>query len=499
MLYSIFSKYAKKNPNKMAVVTEAGSITYAELNSKIINVAKNLIFVGVKRGQILLISLDQPIDYLAVYYASARLGATVVPLSTSTSESDINDFCIECTPDYYLIEPQNLKKYQNISNYLNHGQVISEGTLPNDYAALFSQQAGHVIDLPNTELQDDDLVIHYNTANSSEDPDKFKGSVQTQYNHVTRILGLAKTLNLGETDRTLCIHPLTHAFGSEMFALPALSTGQTLFLLDPKTISAEKVIVSLERNSISIFGALPWLYKEMLDLPLSNKYFLSSLRIAICAAAPLTSHLANQFYQRFRIQLNNSYGLTETSLITINLCDDGSSCLTSIGSEICGVDIRLLDCGLAIAGAGELLVRSEGFADRYYSTKPLKKDGWIHTGDLVRRDNAGGLHILGRVSQVISVDGGSVLPFEVESALELNPLVKEVAVVPLEVDQVIVPVAFVVTEGALSIKDLRASLLEVLPLYKIPRHIILRDSLPKSSTGKISKAKLIFEGAELCQ
>lgn len=500
MLYTIFSQYAKKNPNKMAIVTETGSVTYAELDSKIINVAKNLISVGVKQGQVLLISLDQPVEYLAVYYASARLGVTVVPLSTSSSDGDIRDFCIECTPDYYLVKLDNLNKYENISNYLSHGQVISEGTLPHDYASVFSHRAEQVIDLPNTEFEHEDLVIHYNTANSPEDPDKFKGSVQTQHSHVTRILNLSKTLNLSEADKTLCIHPLTHAFGSEMFAIPALSTGQTLFILDPKTISAEKVITSLQENSISIFGALPWLYKDMLDLPLSTKYLLSFLRVAICATAPLTSDLANQLYQRFRIKLNNAYGLTETSLITINLCENDSSCLTSIGSEICGVDIRLIDCGVAIADAGELLVRSDGFADRYYcgSLQPLKRDSWIHTGDLVRRDSYGGLHVLGRVSQVISVDGGSVLPLEIENSLELNPLVKEVAVVPLEVDLVIVPVAFVVTEHSLNIKDLQASLLEVLPLHKIPRHIVLRDSLPKSSTGKVSKAKLVLEATELC-
>ncbi len=500
MLYSTFHEHVRKNPNKLAVVTETESINYADLDRNINITAMNLSILGMVRGQVVIVAIDDPIQYLTLYFALARLGAAIVPLSTSSSEEDIVYFCTECAPDYFFVQEDNQKKYQSACSVLGSGEVVSHTTLPHNLESIFKDARSYDVLLPTGYFEDEDLVIHYNTANSPEDLDRFKGSVQTQSSHVARLLNLASTLELEVTDNTLCIHPITHAFGSEMFALPALVTGQTLFILAPKTCDAEKISDLIQQQKITIFGALPWTYKELIELPIDSKIDLSSLKVAISAAAPLTNELAKQFFNRFGIKLNNSYGMTETSLITINLSNHNSNDLISIGSAMIGVDVKLKDCGADIDGAGELLVCSNGFAERYYSKllKPLKQNDWIHTGDLVRKGKDGNLHILGRLSQIISVVGGTVLPFEIENALDSISGVKESAVVPLEFNSKIEPVAFVVVQECFSVEDIKSSLKFLLPHHKIPTHIILRNELCKSSTGKISKAKLAIEATELC-
>jgi acyl-CoA synthetase (AMP-forming)/AMP-acid ligase II len=285
---------------------------------------------------------------------------------------------------------------------------------------------------------------------------------------------------------------LTHAYGADIITFPALSTGQTLYLMDIRRASAERVLRTIEAEEITIFGSLPWFYKEMNELPDDCHADVSSLRIAMCGATPLSSDIAEGFRDRYGIRLNNSYGLTETCLITSNLFRTSDDLMT-IGPVIDGVEAEVRDCGVGIPDAGELVVRSKAFAARYFSAsvEPLWRDGWIHTGDLVRRDAGGNLYVLARVSEVIAVDAGKLLPFEVEAIIEQLAEVKEVAVVPVDDGSGVKKAgAFIVPRAPLTEDEVCEHLRGKLPDHKIPAYICFRKNFPKSVTGKILKAKL---------
>ncbi len=490
MFYSLFAKHAHQNPTKIAVVNEGRTITYGELDALIQRCARNLSALGVGPSSLLAVCFDNNIEYLALYYAVARLGARIAPLSVTLSTDDVARYCQECRPDFYLVQQKYLASYQEVAHRIGYGVVVSEDT-PHTLRQLFSDDRNHSLPLPTTPWVDQEFVIQYTSGTTGEP----KGIVQTQEGHAFRMQTWAKTGGLTADDRTLCMLALTHAYGADIITLPALSTGQTLYLLDIAKASPQRVLQILVSERITIFGSLPWFYRELNELPDSLQADLSLLKIAMVGATPLTGDVAQGFRQRYGKRINNSYGLTETCLITSNLFCTSDDEMT-IGPAIVGVDAEVRDCGVGIPDAGELVVRSKAFAKRYFSTAagPLWRDGWIHTGDLVRRDAGGNFYVLARVSEVIEVPGGKLLPFEVEEVLEQLAQVKDGAVVPVDDGTGVKKAgAFIVSRAPLTEAEVRAHLEAKLPPHKRPAYVQFRDVFPKSVTGKISKAKLTLQ------
>jgi long-chain acyl-CoA synthetase len=487
MFYSLLARHAHTNPGKIAVVNEERTITYGELDALIQRCAKNLIALGLGPGKLVAACFDNNIEYLALYYAIARIGARIAPLSVTLSTDDIARYCHECRPDFYLAQQSYFASYEEVARRVGAGTVISENT-PYTLAQLFSSDDHRHLALPEQPWADQEFVIQYTSGTTGEP----KGIVQTQAGHAHRMLTWASTGGLCADDRTLCILALTHAYGADIITFPALSTGQTLHLMDIRKASPARVLRTLQEERITIFGALPWFYKEMIELPGDAHADLSSLKIAMCGATPLTRDIALGFRRCYGKRINNSYGLTETCLITSNLFRTSDDELT-IGPVIDGVEAEVRDCGVGIPNAGELVVRSKAFASRYFSAAagPLWRDGWIHTGDLVKRDAGGNFYVLARVSEVIEVESGKLLPFEIEEIIEELPQVKDVAVVPVDDGSGVRKAgAFIVPRGPLSEDEVRAHLNRKLPEHKRPAYIQFRSSFPKSVTGKISKAKL---------
>lgn len=495
MFYSLFSKQAAIHPDKIAVVCGEQQITYGSMSLSIETAAHNLMSMGVKSGNLCCVCFDNSIDYLILYYAMVRLGIRIMPLTATMAPHEIEMFCRECEPTYFIVHAAYQEKYSAIATSLGKGLLISESTEPHNLASIFQPQASPSASLPTVVLNDQDLVIHYNTPNSPEAGERFKGAVQTHEGHAHRMLNWVKAANITPEDRTLCMHPLMHAFGSEMFALPALSTGQTLYLMMAHEVTPANVAKAIADHQITLFGALPWFYKELADLPQESHADMSSLRVAMCAATPLPIEVAERFFGIYGKRVSNSYGLTETSLIASNLDEGSIHDMLTVGRAIPNVEIYVRDCGIGMLGVGELLVRSNGFAARYYSTDvpALWRDGWIHTGDLVRQDEDHSFYVLGRVTQVISTADGNFLPLEVEETIGRHPHVKEVAVVPLESETGLQAAAFIVPDGAITEDEIRRHVEQTLSKHKVPALIRFRDSLPKSATGKISRAKLCIE------
>ncbi|MEZ4364000.1 MAG: class I adenylate-forming enzyme family protein [Kofleriaceae bacterium] len=490
MFYSLFAHHAHTNPAKIAVVNEGRTITYGELDALIQRCARNLLAQGIGQGTLVAACFDNNIEYLALYYALARVGACVAPLSVTLSTDDLVRYCTECEPKYYLVQERYLASYQEVARRVGSGTVISEST-PYTLNQLFDSDDHRHLALPDQPWVDQEFVIQYTSGTTGEP----KGIVQTQEGHAHRMQTWAKTGELSANDRTLCMLALTHAYGADIITFPALSTGQTLYLTDIKDVTPAKVLGLIEAERITIFGSLPWFYREMIEAPAELTANVSSLRIAMCGATPLTQEIAHGFRKRFGKRINNSYGLTETCLITSNLFRTTDDPMT-IGPVIDGVEAELRDCGVGIPDAGELVVRSKAFASRYFSKAagPLWRDGWLYTGDLVRRDAGGNIYVLARVSEVIEVEGGKLLPFEVEEAIEKLPQVKDVAVVPVEDGSGRKKAgAFIVPRAELSEEDVKRHLEAHLPPHKLPAYIQFRSSFPKSVTGKISKAKLTLE------
>lgn len=496
MSFELLTKQMDQHPNKKAVVFEGQSITYADLHGRILSAAKSLSVLGVVPGHKVVVSLHNSIEYLVLHYAIARLGAVIVPFSTGYPYEEISVFCAECKPSAYLIEPELVDVYQRISREISKGIILHSGEGAGLQRILDSYSDNEVV-LTEDDFSDFPSIIHYNTPNAPGTGERFKGSVQTQGSHFHRMQNWISSAEMTADDSTLCMHPLTHAFGSDTISLPALSSGQTLYLMDCRSITPIKVLELLSSHQITIFGALPWLYKALIELEGvgANTNTLASLRLAMSAGTPLTVEVAEDFYKRFQVRLSNAYGMTEVSVALFNFFEQGSEDLLSVGKPIHGVEVKLVGGEVPTSGVGELWIRSKGFATQYFAQDQVlyNDSGWLQTGDLVKREDDGSYLMLGRVSQVFEVDGRKVLPAEIESVLTRHPDVEEVAVVPADVEGETQLAAFIVAQKPLTEEQIKQFFLFQGVSHLNPKYLVFRDQLPKSSTGKISKAKLIFD------
>jgi len=174
----------------------------------------------------------------------------------------------------------------------------------------------------------------------------------------------------------------------------------------------------------------------------------------------------------------------------------------SIGLPIPGTQVRIVDLKtgtreLPVGEAGEIVVRGpqvmKGYWNKPAETAQVLRDGWLHTGDIARRDEAGYYYIVDRKKDLIIAGGFNIYPREVEEVLFEHPQIKEAAVVgvPDEYRGETVK-AFIVLQdgGAASAEEIIAFCRGRLAAYKVPRQIVFRDSLPKSGVGKYLRREL---------
>jgi acyl-coenzyme A synthetase/AMP-(fatty) acid ligase len=221
---------------------------------------------------------------------------------------------------------------------------------------------------------------------------------------------------------------------------------------------------------------------------------LTSLRIAMVAAAAIDAATAASFTKRCGVGMNNSYGTSETGLIAYNhLGPDAPS--VSIGKPIAGIEYALRNPQmLDDRSVGELFIKTNAMAAHYVAESfgPITPDGWFNTGDLVHQDSAGYFHICGRTSLVINVAGNKFVPAEVESVIAELPAVSDVAIASIA-DKISGEkvIAFIVRKAPLSEIDVRTHCRHRLAGFKVPALIRWVERIPRTALNKVNRAELL--------
>ena len=484
MFYEQFAKYAQELTSKTAIVEVNRTISYGELDTFINRIANNLLVLGMNSDSKISVSLENSIEFVALYFAVARIGATIIPLPPTLGEADVINFCYQSKSDYLIIEESTLSQYSSEFESRISSKLVYESSDVFTLHNVFNNSGSMLREMHVDP--DRDFIIQYTKGNTGS----AKGIIQSQRSHVKRLQLWISTANLTHTDRSLCLLSLTHAYGADQIAWPALLTGQTLFLLPTECTKPEQVAKLIDEEGITLFAHLPWFYTDLIRTTNSEWFSLSTLRIAICSGSPLPKAIADSYQQTFNLKINNSYGLNETSLLTTNLLSEGHEDYMSVGPVIDGVSFSIRECGSGIPNSGELLVKSDTFAVGYTNEcdEELWQDGWIKTGDLVRQDENHCIHVLSRISEIIHTPSGSVFPFEIEEPLMNYKGIKEVAVTPLSGEGGI----FVVVDNKYKIaeSDIRNFVDSLSDRFRHIKHIKLINEFPKSIMGKISKSNL---------
>jgi long-chain acyl-CoA synthetase len=305
-------------------------------------------------------------------------------------------------------------------------------------------------------------------------------------------------LHLGSDDRCLLILPLFHVNGIVVSILTPLLVGASVVIAD--RFNPETFFDTIERERPTFFSAVPTIYSMLAALPSDVRPDTSSVRFAVCGAAPSSAELLARFEDRYGFPLIEGYGLSEATCgSTINPVH-GPRKAGTVGLPFPGQELRILgvDGNPVPPGEnGEVVVRGanvmRGYLGRLDDTAAVISDGWLRTGDIGHLDEDGYLTLVGRSKEMIIRGGENIYPKEIEDVLAGDPAILEAAVIGVP-DQKWgeVVVAFVQPRpgATIDIGVLKARCRQQLSGYKRPTAIHVLEALPTNAVGKPDKKSL---------
>ena len=488
----MFATVAKQNAGRTAVVDADTAICYAELEKKITALATELQRMGVHRGDRVALLLPNGLDFVISYFAIVTTGAIVVPLNDNYQQKELLYFLEVCDVSL-LITSQDFARlcHQVLSMRESPGKLFFVEDRTEDSEAVLTSISDF-----NVEIDPDAPVMYQFSSGSTGRP---KQIARTHANLLFELNSFIQTLNITNEDRFIGVAPFSHVNGLMRSMMASMRAGAALYPI--AKFERRAVAEAVEKNNISVFIAVPFMFSMLAKANFRRQPDFSSLRLCISASAPMPKKLNQQFYQKFGIYVRQLYGSTETGTISVNLSPDVENSLESVGTPIAGVEVEVFteDGQIAkIDEMGEFAVKSPAAIKGYESLDDVNKevfqDGYFFTGDLGIRNKDGLLTLVGRKKFFINKGGYKINPGEIEELLESHPRVEEAVAIGVPTSYGDEKVkAVIVLNASCTEEELIEHCRGKIADFKIPSLIEFRDSLPKSPTGKIRRKMLLSE------
>jgi acyl-CoA synthetase (AMP-forming)/AMP-acid ligase II len=493
----LFDSALALTPSKAAVLQGDTVLTFAELDARANRMANVLAGLGVGAGDRVALLFNNDFRFLETLFGAMRLGAVAVPLNIRMGDEALR-YVAEDSEAHVLVASAALAERGRAlaSRIPAIKELIADGPAAEDVLAYEPALASASPTLPRRATAFDEVCMQPYTSGSTGKP---KGVLLTHGGQIWNTDIMRKALMADDTERALIAVPLYHKNAMVGAVKPFLIAGGSLVILPG--FDAPEVIRAIDRYEVTYLTGVPAMYKMILaEKDALARHDVSSVRFAMCGSAEVPEELLEEFGRVFGAPIAESYGLTEGGPVPIVNTRWGLKKRGSCGLAFPGCDVRLVDGAGAEVGVdevGELVTRNPGLAKGYWklpeATARKFRDGWLATGDLMRRDADGYYYFVGRRDDMINVSGENVYPKEVEDILLQHPNLRDACVVPAPHGvKGEVPVAFVVAReaGLSSEDDVRKFFLERGAPYAHPRRVVFLDALPLGGTGKVDRGAL---------
>ncbi len=504
--------------------------TYAELGNLVARAAVGFRQLGVRKGVRVGLCLPNSPYFVICYYAVLKAGGTVVNYNPLYVERElatqVNDSgtVIMVTLDLQQIYPKVAALLEN--SCLERVVVCSmKDILPAVKGLMFrvlkrSERADIPEDLRHVSFArltsfgtglraetidpERDIAVLQYTGGTTGVP---KGAILTHANLTANVEQLRRVVGCLEPgkERVLCVLPFFHVFAMTVGLNFGVLIGAELVML-PR-FELKQVMRTIAKMRPTLFPGVPTIYTAINGAAKGGGSDLSSIKFCISGGAPLPLEVRMDFQRLTGCSLVEGYGLSEASPVVTCNPPDGTIKDGSIGLPLPGtlVEIHAADQHgkrLGTGEKGEVCVRGPqvmaGYWQRPDETAAVLRDGVLRTGDIGYVDADGYVFLVDRIKDLIICGGYNVYPRIVEEALYRHPAVAEVVVIGIpDAYRGQAPKAFVrLREGAAaSPQELRTFLADHLSRIELPAEIELRDQLPKTMIGKLSKKELVAEEA----
>lgn len=507
MLISDFlRRSAQKHPDKPAVWYRDVWMAYGELDVRSNQLANFLVETGIQRGDRVAVLYENSFNYIVSYFAVLKTGAIAVPLNTDITV-DALAYYLDHSGSKALITNMRFVRFvlPAIQKAPGLEQVIIEHQ---DLSELAEQSKCRISGLqdifdgasdraPDVRLVDLDLASIIYTSGSTGRP---KGVLLSHLNVVSNTKSIAEYLHLTADDRAMVTLPFYYIYGQSLLTTH-FSVGGSV-VIDNQFFYPKIILGTMRKTAVTGFSGVPSTFMRMLNRSSIREFQLETLRYVTQAGGHMAPAIRKQVAEAFApAQLYIMYGATEAAP-RLTYLEPGklNEKLASIGKAIPNVDVRVVDKHgqpLPPHETGEIVARGSNIMVGYWNdpeaTNEVIQDGYYHTGDLAQRDEEGYIYVVGRLKDIIKSNGYRVSAREVEDALiEIDGIV-EVAVKGVEDETTgeAIKAYLVLRAGEqTSVEAIRRKLRGRLPDYKMPRHIEIREDLPKNESGKIMKNEL---------
>lgn len=518
---------AVRHASTEALVDGDLRLSYAQLAPEVDRYARAFVAAGVKAGDRVGMWAPNCAEWMLAALGLLRAGGVLVPLNTRFKGGEAA----------YILRNAGAKILVTVRGFLGFdypamldGEDVSPLTqilLLRDESAVDGVEgqapvpivglddflvAGGRVDPEATSaraasVQPDDVSDLIFTSGTTGNP---KGAVTTHAQSLRTFGTWASIVGLRSGDRYLIVNPFFHTFGYKAGILACLMAGATV--VPEPVFDTEAVLRRIEAEHISVLPGPPTLYQTLLSDADRVKHDLSSLRLGVTGAAVVPVELVHAMGDELGFTtVLTAYGLTE-SCGTVTMCrrsDPPEVVAATSGRAIPGLEVRAVDDGKEVPTGqpGEIVVRGYTVMSGYWgnpeaTADTIDTDGWLHTGDIGVMDAQGNVTITDRVKDMYVVGGFNAYPAEIEAMLRRHEAVAQVAIVGVPDERMgevgcayVVPVAGTLAgDSSEEADNLGRAILnwsrEVMANYKVPRGVVLVDSLPVNASGKVLKREL---------
>jgi len=498
------TRWAKIQPEKIAIISENTPYSYREINSNINRISHFFLNLGVKKGDRVALLLRNSRQYIEMFFAISRIGAIMVALNWRLALPELEFIIRDSGADVIVFDYEFMENAEELRKTLpvkTHvaclaGEETVKQETPSwaiDYIDQIRCFPETKPDLPLSSGDDDPHILMY-TSGTTGLP---KGAVLSHRKTFFNVLNASIYYDIVKADIGIVARPLFHSGGLIVELAPIIYRGGTIII--QKRFTPENILKAIEKYKVTLLELPATVYSFILNECKIENYDLSSLKCCFTGGERVPVALLQAYAEKGFI-LSQVYGLTEASTLFWLPMENAIEKMGSVGQPIMHSEVNIVDeQGISVKNGeiGEVVVKGpivmNGYWNRDDLTDEVIKDGWFHTGDLARIDEDGYVYIVDRKKDMFISGGENIFPAGIEKILLSHQAIIDAAVVGVPDEKWgEVGKAFIVVRNGYSITtdEIYKLLKDKLAKYKIPKYIEFVEKLPKTASGKIKKLLL---------